>query len=409
MAPTEAQRSEMREGLSEADSEFTLALAAAFLGSAEMCQNRTMLESSAVELSSRVAEARKLAGLTQEQLSKATGLGRTVIAKIEAGSRKLAATELVVLAEALDRPVDWFFSASPPAVVSRRSDPAVGGRSRALDSRVERIARDVDFLLDEGELPQVTRIALDPPSTVEASEDAAVQVRRKLGVEDGPLLGLQAYAELAGLFSFSLDLGKSGGDAAYVAVGDLGVAVINGALEPGRRRFNLAHELGHHVFQDAYAPEIGLSPQDETEKLINAFAIHLLLPRGEVRAIRSEFEGNPRLAAVAAAVRHRLSWTAVCAQLRNLGAIDPGTREELANRPPSRADFIELGEHWVAELDPPSVPPLYGRRVLAAYRRGKLTEARVLEFLWGTVDHSELPEQEEVPLDAWRRELEPLA
>ena len=380
-----------------------------FSGEPRLCQNRTVLESGAVELSSRVAEARELAGLTQEQVSAATGLGRTVIAKIEAGSRKLAATELVVLAEALDRPVDWFFSASPPAVVSRRSDPDVGGRSRVLDSRVERIARDVDFLIDEGEVPQVTRIALDPPSTVEASEGAAVELRRQLGVQQGPLLSLQAFAERAGLFSFCLDLGKAGGDAAYVAVRDLGVAVVNGALEPGRRRFNLAHELGHHVFQDAYAPEVGLSPQDDNEKLINAFAIHLLLPRRDIQGIMSEFEGDPRLAAVAAAVRHRLSWTAVCTHLCNLGAIDAGTREELANHPPSRADFIELGEHWVAELNPPCVPPLYGRKVLAAYRRGKLTGARVLELLWGTVDHAELPEQDEVPLEAWRREFEPLA
>ena len=362
-----------------------------------------------MELHKSITEARELAGLTQQQVSAVTGLGRTVIERIEAGSRKLAATELVVLAEALDRPVDWFFSASPPAGVSRRSDPDVGGRSKVLDSRVERIARDVDFLIGEGEIPQVTRIALDPPSTVEASEEAAVELRGKLGVDQGPLLDLQSHAERAGLFSFSLNLGRAGGDAAYVAVGDLGVAVINGALEPGRRRFNLAHELGHHVFQDAYAQEVGLSPQDDNEKLINAFAIHLLLPRREVQGIMSEFEGNPRLAAVAAAVRHRLSWTAVCAQLRNLGAIDAGTREELANRPPTGADFVDLGERWVAELDPPCVPPLYGKRVLAAYRRGKLTEARVLEFLWGTVDRSELPAQEEVPLEAWRREFEQLA
>ena len=101
-----------------------------------------------------------------------------------------------------------------------------------LDSRVERIARDVDFLIDEGEIPQVTRIALDPPSTVEASEDAAAMLRGQFDVPQGPLLDLQAFAERAGLLSFSLDLGKKGGDAAYVAVGDLGVAVINGALEP---------------------------------------------------------------------------------------------------------------------------------------------------------------------------------
>ncbi|MXW95920.1 MAG: ImmA/IrrE family metallo-endopeptidase [Acidimicrobiaceae bacterium] len=368
-----------------------------------------MLQSGAMELSSRIAEARELAGLTQEQVSAATGLGRTVIAKIEAGTRRLAATELVVFAEVLDRPVDWFFRVSPPAVVSRRSDPAVGGQSRALDSRVERIARDIDFLLDEGELPQVTRTMLDPPSSVEASEDAAAELRGRLGVEEGPLLGLQRCAERAGLFAFSLDLGDGGGDAAYVAVGDAGVAVINGALEPGRRRFNLAHELGHHVFQDAYAPEVGLSPQDDNERLINAFAIHLLLPRRDTELVASEFERDLRLAAVAAAVRFRLSWTAVCAQLRNVGVIDAGTREDLANHPPSRADFIELGERWVAELDPPCVPPLYGRRVLAAYRRGKLTEARAAELLWGTVNRWELPAQDEVPLEAWRREFEPLA
>lgn len=361
-----------------------------------------------MELHKSITEARELAGLTQQQVSAVTGLGRAVIGRIEAGSRKLTATELVSLAEALDRPVDWFFSASPPAVVSRRSDPAVGGRSRELDSRVERIARDVAFLIEEGEIPHVTKISLDPPSTVDESEDAAAELRGKLDVQQGPLLDLQALAERAGLFSFSLDLDKAGGDAAYVAVEHLGVAVINGALEPGRRRFNLAHELGHHVFQDAYAPEVGLSPQDENEKLINAFAIHLLLPRSEVQVIMSEFEGSPRLAAVAAAVRHRLSWTAVCAQLRNLGAIDPETFEELANHPPSRADFVELGEHWIPELDPPRVPPLYSGKVVAAYRRGKLTEARVLELLWGTVDRSELPAQEEVPLEAWRREFEPL-
>ena len=362
-----------------------------------------------VELGERVAEARDLAGMTQDRLASAIGLDRTVIAKIETGTRRLGATELVMLADALDRPVDWFFVDSPAAVVSRRADPSVGGVSRTLDTRVERVARDIDFLQSEGELPQVTRFALDPPSTVEEAEHAAQKLRQRLDLRDGPLLNLQAHAENVGLYAFSLDLAGTGGDAAYVSIGDIGVAVINGALEPGRRRFNLAHELGHHVFQDAYAPEVGPSFQDENEKLINAFAVHLLLPRGDVKAIMLEFEADYRLAAVAAAVRHRLSWTAVCAQLRNLGVIDAGAREDLADRPPSGVDFLELGERWVPELDPPSVPPQYGKRVLAAYRRGKLTAHRTLEFLWGSIDVSEVPEQHDVPLEALRREFEPLA
>ena len=247
-----------------------------------------MPDTAETELGSRIAEARKLAGLTQEQLASVMSLGRTVITKIESGARRVSATELVTLAEVLDRPVDWFFVVSPPAVVSRRSDPAVGGRSKVLDSRVERLARDIDMLSAEGELPQVDRLVLDPPRTLDEAEEAALKLRKHLGASSGPLVGLQAHAERVSLLAFSLDLGRSGGDAAYVAVGDLGVAVINGAIDPGRRRFNLAHELGHHVFQDAYAPEVGLSPQDDTEKLINAFAAHLLLPRVDAAALIAE-------------------------------------------------------------------------------------------------------------------------
>jgi len=61
----------------------------------------------------------------------------------------------------------------------------------------------------------------------------------------------------------------------------------------------------------------------------------------------------------------------------------------------------------VPELDAPAVPPRYGGRVIAAFRRGKLTEARALELLWGTVGRSDLPPRNEVPLEALRREFEP--
>ena len=359
-----------------------------------------------IQLGARIAEARDLAGMTQAQVASKTGLGRTVIAKIEKGTRKLGAAELVTLAATLDRPVDWFFVPSPPAVVSRRSDSLVGGRSRILDTRVERIARDIDFLSGEQELPQVTRPELSPPLNLEEAEQAATSLRKLLGAVDGPLTNLLAHAERAGLFAFSLDLGRDGGDAAYVAVGDVGVAVVNGVLDPGRRRFNLAHELGHHVFMDEYAPEVGLSPHDEREKLINAFAIHLLLPRRDVNALVSEFGARNRLAAVAAAFRYRLSWTAVCTQFRTVDAVDAGAYEDLVNEPPSAEDSKELGEHWMPELDPPSVPPQYQQKVLAAYRRGKLTAARATELLWGTVDRTGLPTQNDIPLEAYRRAFE---
>ena len=370
-----------------------------------MCEYGTVKSKPMADLGVRVAEARELAGMTQSDLGTAMNLDRTAITKIEAGKRNLGAVELVRLADALRRPVDWFFSESPPSVVSRRVDPNVRGVSALLDARVDWIARDIDYLLQVDELPGFERLVSGPPESVKDAEEAALALRRHLDQLIGPLLDLQSLAERIGLFAFSLDLGPKGGDAAYVAVEDVGVAVINGRQEPGRRRFNLAHEIGHHVFQDAYAPEVGVSPQDDTERLINAFAIHLLLPIDDARGLLEEFGPDVRLAAVAAGVRYRMSWTAVCAQLRNGGLVDAGTYEDLVSRSPSRVDYIELGEQWQPEMEAPAVPPKYGRRVLSAYRRRKLTAERVTELLWGTLALSELPAQVELTLEAYRREF----
>jgi Zn-dependent peptidase ImmA (M78 family)/transcriptional regulator with XRE-family HTH domain len=360
------------------------------------------------ELGRRVALGRGLAELTQVRLAELVGIDRSALAKIESGTRRVSAPELVRLAAALDRPIDWFFSPSPPAVISRRSDPAVGGRSAQLDSRVERLARDVEAMIAQGVLPQGTATSLTPPTTVHEAEQRARETRSLLTLALEPLLELQAAVERLGLYAFSLPLGSSAGDAAYVALETCGVAVINGQTDPGRRRFNLAHELGHHLFGDAYSPDLGLSPRDETEKLINVFAIHLLLPREAVRQTWSQFPGDQRLGATALAVRFRVSWSAVCAQLRNLELIDAPQREDLAARPLTNGDFVALGERWAGELDAPSVPPAYGRRVLGAYRGGRLTAARALELLWGTVPEEDLPERLAIPIDALKRDFSPM-
>jgi Zn-dependent peptidase ImmA (M78 family)/DNA-binding XRE family transcriptional regulator len=364
-------------------------------------------QTEAVAIGPRIALAREDLGLTQAELASQLGLDRTAVAKIESGRRKISASELVRVAAVLDRAIDWFVIESPPAVVSRREDPAAGGRSRLLDRRVERLARDIEFLETDGVLPPIEVRRLRMPETVAGAEDAAAQARAWMHAEPGPLLDLQRHCEAVGLLAFSLDLSEEGRDGAYVAVDTWGVALINGAIDPGRRRFNLAHELGHHLFADAYAPEVTISPGSETERMINAFAVHILLPRERVEEVWRGFE-DPRLAALALGVRFRASWTAVCSQLKNLGLIDERQRADLAADSPTAADFVELGERWVSELDPPAVPPEYGRRVLAAYRGGRLTASRTTELLWGTVREEELPERHAVPLEGLRREFDAL-
>ena len=358
----------------------------------------------------RIAQGRDETGLTQADLADRIGLDRTAVAKIEVGRRKVSATELVAIADALDRPIDWFVAESPPAVLSRRRDPDVGGHSRTLDLRVERLARDIAFLHAEGILTGSARPEFAIPTNLEEAEALTREARAFVGAVEGPIHDLQRWCENLGLLVFAFDLGPEGGDAAYVEVGQLGVALVNGAVDPGRRRFNLAHELGHHLVGDAYAPEAAVGAGGETERHLNAFAAHLLMPRGPVQQVWADVvDRGRRLAAIAVSVRFRVSWTATCSHLKNLDLVDIAEREQLAGQPPRKGDFLELGERWVPEMDSPCLPPEYGRRVVGAYRAGKLTAARTVELLWGTVTETDLPDVDEVPLDGLRREFEPLA
>jgi Zn-dependent peptidase ImmA (M78 family) len=232
------------------------------------------------------------------------------------------------------------------------------------------------------------------------------------GVSDGagcdrrrPMLDLQSACERLGLFAFSLVLGPDAGDAAYVEVKNLGVAVVNGTVDPGRRRFSLTHELGHHLIGDAYEPDPRLGAAD-TERMINAFAAYFLMPRAAVQSTWNEFSSqSSRLAATAVAVRFRVSWTAACNQLRNLDLIDGQERERLLANDLRKGEVSEFGERWQPELEPPSIPPEYARAVIGAYRTKQLTSARTVELLHGTVTESELPATENISLDELRHEF----
>jgi Zn-dependent peptidase ImmA (M78 family)/DNA-binding XRE family transcriptional regulator len=362
--------------------------------------------STQADLGRRIAEAREASGTTQAELATNVGLERTALVKIEAGTRKVSATELVAVAHALGRPVDWFFAESPPAVVSRRRDPAVGGFSRRLDLALELAARDVAFLTDRHILAYAGRVARKVPESFEGAENLAQSIRAEVDQPDGPLLDIQSVSERLGLLGFSLALGPDAGDAAYVEVGDLGVAVVNGTTDPGRRRFSLAHELGHHLVGDAYEPTPRMGAAD-TERMFNAFAAYFLMPRSAVRNIWDEFSGqSTRLAAIAVAVRFSVSWTAACNQLRNIGLIDARERERLVENDLRRGELLEFGERFAIELEPPGVPPEYARAVINAYRARRLTPARAVELLHGTVTESDLPEPEKVSVEQLRSEFE---
>jgi Zn-dependent peptidase ImmA (M78 family)/DNA-binding XRE family transcriptional regulator len=363
------------------------------------------------ELGGRLAEARRTARLSQADVAAAVHLDRTAITKIESGDRRVDSLELARLAVVLGRPIDWFVMAPPSNVVSRRASRDAADDSQA-DVLLETVTRDVALLVELGLLvpPRPPFRPGAPVETVETAEAAAGELRRHLGLVPGPVWDLQRVAERAGLYAFSIDLESDSLDGSYVAVdGAGGTAIVNGGAPTGRRRFTLAHELGHHVLDDKYSDEwiLGVGG-GERERLINAFAVHFLMPRdavlGRWRALGGDRE--PRQAALVLGAEYGLSWTATCAQLCNLGLIDDAGRQRLEHDRPRKADYIEGGVVLRNDLDPPAVPPMFAAAVVRAFRRHKLSAARAVELLRGTVAADELPAEDAVPIESMRSEMD---
>lgn len=354
----------------------------------------------------RVAEARAATGLTQADLGRNVGLDRTAIAKIEAGRRGITALELTRLAGVLTRSFEYFVSEPAQSVISRRS--TVGGPA-ALDIAVESFARDVELLMELDALRPTATLPESLPQDAEQAETLAQRVRKRLKVTDGPLLGLDSIVERCGLFSAALELGGACPDGAYVALENAGAAVVNASHPAGRRRFTLAHEFGHHVMADEYATDWSVADsRDERERLINVFAIHFLMPRGAVTRDFKDWrgQGDPHPVATRLAQEYRMSWTAVCGQLINLGLVDHESGRALSSRPPTRAEHLEVGGAVVEELVPPRVSPLFARATLKGFRGHKLGRTRAVELLRGMVEPDDLPEVDEIPVEALRGEID---
>jgi Zn-dependent peptidase ImmA (M78 family) len=115
-------------------------------------------------------------------------------------------------------------------------------------------------------------------------------------------------------------------EAALESRGDGRTIVLNGPGDERRRRFTIAHEIGHFVLHpERVSPERG-GPANEAgrrvEREANQFAAELLMPEERVRRAFREHGGDVgRLCD-----RFDVSRGAMRARLRRLGLIEPDSR-----------------------------------------------------------------------------------
>jgi Zn-dependent peptidase ImmA (M78 family)/transcriptional regulator with XRE-family HTH domain len=344
------------------------------------------------DIGQRVREARLAAKLSQEELGRQIGLDRTMIAKIEAGARRVDAVELVRLGSCLDLPLSHFLY-EPPAVLSRRAAlheeeaTEAGRESFRLEAALTSWLRDVRQVQALGVLGThpIARYKGKVDSDA-AAREAAAWLRSQFGNRNEPIPSLMTVCERAGLFIAVVDLP---GDGASVVDGDLAVAVVSRFGDPGRRRATAAHELGHLVLGDEYSSDLGVhASRADREAIIDAFAAEFLLPSAVIRA---EEQRVDRDTLIQLAASYRTSWSLAVRQAVRAGALDQRDAALWLPKTPTKAELLDA-TGWTPQpdLEWVRVPPSYAHAVLGACQQHLITTARAVELMRGQIEEADL-------------------
>lgn len=239
--------------------------------------------------------ARSAAGLSLRALSDAIDgrVSAQAIGKYERDEDMPSSGVLLVIADALDVSVDYLLSAEElvlegvdfrkKAVASAREEAQLEARTIHLLERYLSLEDMLGLKSVDWEQP---RSAPHPVADVRDAEDAARSVRDDWGLGNDPIPKLAELLEERGIKVLSLELDDIDGLAAKVRRRDRSsarVIVIKQSSWSERKRFNLAHELGHMVL----APDPGVDEEKAAHRFAGAFLMPADVLRAEVGAHRS--------------------------------------------------------------------------------------------------------------------------
>lgn len=349
-------------------------------------------------ISQRLKALREEKKLSQEELAALFGFkDRQTVSAIETGERKLSADELLVAVQKLGAPLDYF--TDPFRLVGeghfnwRQSgvpDQVLGAYERVAG---QLIAAFRTLGTEVGEKPPLERRALR--LTKNSRFGDAAEAGERFGAEHK--LGNVPAQRLAGVMERDLDIlvlmvtpSHGGVSGAACRLPDLDVVLINRNEVPGRRHFDLAHEL-FHILTWEQMPPVHIEEVTETggtnrvEQLANAFASALLMPKRivEAGADWDTLRGDALTAQLnATADRLEVTATALLWRLVELGLLERAAARAV------RSDALRFNGHPEKPLG--KAPPLFSKRfieiIARAVEEGRVSIRKIASLLNLSVD-----------------------
>src|SRR6516162_1839771 len=240
-------------------------------------------------IGARIKALRGQRELSQEQLAQLLGFkDRQTVSTIETGERRVSANELLLLVEKLEVPLDYLldpFRLDGEGRFSWRQTGLPAERLSAYErtagrwiAAFRRIAPEVGR-----EIPLLRHsLGLTRQNSFEDAAEAGERFHAEFELGEVPASSLPAtMEERLGLLVLMVDAVK-GISGAACRLPEFDTVLINRNEVPGRRHFDLAHELFHILTWDAMTPE-HVEAATETggnrvEQLANSFASALLMP-----------------------------------------------------------------------------------------------------------------------------------
>ena len=242
----------------------------------------------------RLLSARKVAGLSLAALAEKTGdlLTRQAINKYERGKMNPGSDALIALSRALGVKPDYFFRESNVALSGmefRKKTLLSAKESESIKYRtlefLERYLQIEDLLQDQAVFKNPISKEFRNVCHLDDADKAAKELRKRWKLGEAPIFDLTELLEDHGIRIFEIRTSdRFNGISARV--GDLPVIAVNLNDDSVRRRFTLAHELGHTLLDFEDGKGLG-----QKEKLCHAFASAFLLPEN---VIISELGGRHR-------------------------------------------------------------------------------------------------------------------
>jgi Zn-dependent peptidase ImmA (M78 family)/transcriptional regulator with XRE-family HTH domain len=343
----------------------------------------------------RIKAKREELGFSQEAVTRLLGFkDRQTLSAIETGERRVSAEELLRFSQVLAAPLDFFTDPFLLAGEGRFNWRQSGVPAAKLDAYERDAGRLVALFRALGEemghQPPLLRraLTLGKGSSFEEATAAGERFAAEFRLGEVPSRRLvEAMERDLGILVLMVDTvpGVSG---AACRLPELDAVLISRREVPGRRHYDLAHELFHILTWEAMPPDrledAAAAPRGRVEQLADNFASALLMPRAALDRLGpwDGLEGRG-LAARLNAAAEELGVTSSALRWRLVGA---GLLPKLAARGVDEALLRNNGRKGQARELPPLFSRPFAELVAAAVDAGRISARRAAGLLGLTVD-----------------------